>query len=227
MKVAFYGFDTVLECPPGQTTVFEIESKPLFSGVCQSLISEMKDQALEPYILWDDSGEPLKSADNPIIIVNPFDLPWGNRRITGVLYDRLERILTEDDSMRSTIESLGAQLSSHILGLSLQLEGNYGFGLEWEMPKYLKAFGFVPDYSETDRLIDNLESFLAVAADVELKQALVFINLRKFLSSEELSRFEVSVKKSNMSVLLLESCSPGSEYDSENVHGIDLQLLEY
>ena len=227
MKITFYGLETVLHCKCGQVTTFEVESNPLFGNICISLLSGLRDQAVEPYMLWNDSDEQLKSADNPIIIASPLELPWNNRAISGGLYQRVERALLEDDAMRLAVEKLGEQLSASILGMTLCLEGNYAFGLEWGVSKYLKAFGFAPDVYDAGRLIDNLENFLAVVADIALTQTLVFINLKKFLDGNEYDRFVQDVKIFNISVLLLESMSKDSSNSSEFKHGIDQRFLEY
>lgn len=227
MRITFLGIDAAVECIPGQVSVLEVENKTLFSGVCQSLLSGRRDQAVEPYYLWDDEGEPLKASESPLVIGNPFSLPWEDKIIVGALYGRLERCLIDDESVRASVEGLAEALSGRMDDLVLDLEGDYAFGIEWRLSRYLKAFGFRPECAETDRLIDNLEKFLAVAADAGVRKAIVFFNLKNFLEDFEIERLYEQVKILNLSVFLVESRYDSNRYENELKIGIDQHFIEY
>ena len=54
MKLTLSGFPEALDLGSDAVSVLEIHNRTLFSRVCQSLFSELDDEALEPYAFWDD-----------------------------------------------------------------------------------------------------------------------------------------------------------------------------
>ena len=227
MMISFSGLEAGVRCERGKVQVLEIANRTLFSGICQSLVSGRQEEAIEPYKLWDDEGGSLKSADAPLVIGNPFELPWSDKAIAGELFGRFEKILLEDDSARFAIEQANERIFSSVRNLTFQFEGDYAFGIEWGLSHYLKSFHFAPERMEDDRLIDNLEKFLAIAADVGLKKTLIFINLKNFLSDSDLKRFYTRVKNLNLSVLLVETVIDCEYREFEQKCGIDQHFLEY
>lgn len=75
MKLILSGFPEALDLGSDAVSVLEIHNRTLFSRVCQSLFSELDDEALEPYAFWDDD-ERRSSRNQFLFVFNPFALPW-------------------------------------------------------------------------------------------------------------------------------------------------------
>ena len=82
MKLILSGFPEALDLGSDAVSVLEIHNRTLFSRVCQSLFSELDDEALEPYAFWDDD-ERRSSRNQFLFVFNPFALPWSERYLSA------------------------------------------------------------------------------------------------------------------------------------------------
>ena len=210
----------------GNVSVLEVENNILFARIVQSLHSGLGEKSLEPYSLWNEDGEPVKPKDALIVIVNPFDLPWNDRALLNRIYSRIECMMLEDEKVQSAIWEAQEVLSSNVLSLGLQLQSNYELAIEWEIQKYLKAFGFCVSSNAKDRLIDNLFNFLSLSVDATVKKPFVFVNLKTFLSKEELKSLYEQVIFYDISALLIENVKDLRCFEGETKKLIDLHLVQ-
>lgn len=78
MKMQFSGFENLINIACEKISVLEIDNKVLFTRVCQSLVSQQGEFAIEPYLLWDDAGTAMKAKDAFLMLPDPLNLPWGD-----------------------------------------------------------------------------------------------------------------------------------------------------
>lgn len=225
MRLAIEGFDEPIVLGGGPVAVLEIHDKRLYSRVCQSLMSEKGESAVEPFSLWEDDGE-RRSARNSILAVsNPFDLPWGDRSLLGDLQDVVEDIYIADDQARRRIGESAFRLREDVAELGLRLQSDYEFALEWDLGKFLKAFDFSVDEDSSDSLLDSLIKFVKFASDVRCHQIILFMNLKGFLENGELEEFYREAFFCDLNILLLESAPDGASYEKERKTVIDQDFL--
>ena len=208
-------------------TQLVVESPTLLSRVVQSLVSEEGEFAPEPYSLWTDDGGEVKAKGALFCVTDPFRLPWDHRVFSAGLLQRMDALIKEDDVSHAAIEALGAELRSCFAGLGLSLSSDYGFSVEWDAQKFLKAFGYKVETSLDDRLLDSLIRFLALSSDVGLNKPLVFVCLQNFLSVEDRKTLVEQSIFHGISLLMLESRRDDFVHDSLRKYTIDQHLLEY
>lgn len=226
MNICFSGFDGDIEVRRGVTTVLEVSNRTLFSRVYSSIATGAGDLALEPYVVWGEDGKEKKSANTFLLAADPMKLPWDDRAMAGALASRYEEVLFEDETVRLEVETAFSALRSRMVAIALQLQSDYSFGVDWDAKRYLKSFGFGVELSDNDLLIDRIIKFLLLAEDVQLKKAIVFVNLKLFLTEIDLKRFFDQVFFSNLAVLMLETIHDGTCYNRERKYIIDQDLLE-
>ncbi|BAK45583.1 type II-A CRISPR-associated protein Csn2 [Eggerthella sp. YY7918] len=226
MKLVFSGLEKPQYLEPGRVSVLEVENQRLFTRICQSIVSGEGAQAVEPYTLWNNQGKEVKPKTALLPIVNPFELPWTERELLGGLYQRYETMLLEDYEMRDKLSQLTREISSSISLLGFQLASNCEFEIEWDMRRYLKAFGFGVDFDSRDSLLDNVIKFIHLAMDVSLQRALVFVNLKTFLTKNELETLYEQVIFSQIPLLLLENRKDCYCSDYEIKRCVDQYFLE-
>lgn len=226
MRLRFSGFTQSLEIASGKVAVLEVHNKALFSRVCQSLFIKDISTVPESFALWDDDGVEVSFVRNSILVANPLLLPWEDKAlVNGARTKLLERIM-EDEGVRQSTEMLAQKLSSEIAELCLQMNGNYGFVLEWDPARYLTSFGFGPEVIAADSLIDNLIRYLDFIADVAADKVLVFVNLKIFLDEKGQQRFFERVFLHGLYVLLLEEVPDSSCRDNQAKLVVDQDFLE-
>lgn len=226
MKICFTGLENQIVLSGEYVSVLQINSKPFFCRICQSLLSCKGAKAIEPYSIWEKDKEvaPTKAF---IAVRDPFALPLGHRSLSGKLFAILNRELLIDEESRFGIQQASAELNSLISRVGLQFNADYSFEIEWDISKYLKAFGFGLHVLEDASLFDNLIDFVDLAADMMIDEAILFINLRTFLSKNELELLNERIIFHGIKTLMLENqyAETYSEFESKIV--VDQHFIEY
>lgn len=225
MKIVFEGLELPIEIECGVVNVLEVENSTLFARICRSLSLGEVDK-FEPYSIWDDEGEELSPSAALLMVSDPLNFPWDDRRLGGNLPRVLEMLMREDEERRVEIESAEAKLSALISSLTYQVNGDYAFAVEWNLAKYLKSFSFGIERYEGDSYLESCISFLDFASDMAIKQVLVFVNLKTFLSENDLQELYDRIFFLNLPVLLLENVHDVSSYLYERKVWVDQHFLE-
>lgn len=225
MKLVFSGLETPIDLAPGYASTLQIANETLFARIVRSLASSAGSLALEPYTLWDDGVE-LRPSTSLMVVQNPLQLPWDDRSLMGEVVKRIEREFLEDEDLRRGIEAMDSALSAKLLDLGFGMNSDYGFGLEWELKRYLKFRGFGVDMQDSKPLLDNLLNFLSLALDAGCKQAIAFVNLKTFLTQNDLKALFDYVFYSKLTVLLIENKADEVVYDYEQKLVVDLHFIE-
>lgn len=227
MRISFEGLDTPIDLADKGITTLQVLNENLFARVCASLLSMKGEKAIESYSVWDDDGVELKPTNAFILVSDPFSLPWKHRSLMGGLYDRLEKELLIDEELRQEIQNYGISLESSIHKLGLQFNADYRFGVEWNIGSYLKAFSYEIDILETASLFENLISFIDFGADMAIDKVLVFINLKTFLTKNELVGLQERLFFHEIKALLLEGSCSRAYSGFEREYAIDRDFIEY
>lgn len=225
MRLVFSGLETPVLLEAGVARTLEVENEALFARMVSSLDSLEGSLAIEPYSLWEGDVK-LKPSDALMVVLSPFRLPWDDRALIGEVVRRIERELLEDDEVRMELEGLDVALSSRLLEMGFGLNSDYGFGLEWDLKRYLKFRGFGVDLQSSESLFDNLMSFLSLVVDSGCSKVVAFVNLKTFLTKSELQALLDYVFHLDLRVLLMENKSDDSVYNHERKIAVDLQFLE-
>ncbi len=226
MKIVFSGFESPIEVSDEYIRTIEIENKTLFTRLCTALLSCKGGLAAEPYSLWDDDECEIVPSSAFLTVSDPLSLPWDSKDLGGVLFERMSALALENEEARSQIERLDNEMNSRLLDLTHQINGDYTFGVEWNLQRYLKAFCFSVSRPEGATFLETLNMFIDFSADMSLQKALLFINLKEFLSSVEFKLFLERVYFHKLSVVLLESTLDGVNYPLERKTLIDRDFLE-
>lgn len=226
MRLAIDGLETVIEFVPGHTSVLQIENSALFARVARSFDSLEGRFALEPYTFWTEDREEKPSAAL-MVIPDPLHLPWEDRSLMGEVLKRIEREFLEDEDLRRAVEKLDSSLAGRLMELGFGLNSDYGFGLEWDLKRYLKFRGFGVGESSDISFLDNLINFLSLALDAGCNKVIAFVNLKTFLTKNDIERLYEYVFYSKLNVVLLENAPDETIYEYERKTIVDLQFLEH
>ena len=227
MLISFSGFDHPIACGDANVSVIQISNKALFARICQSLISGRGEGAVEPYSIWGKDGAEILPSRAFLPVVNVFDLPWKHKSLSGGLYKQFEEHLLADEDDRRLIRQLNEQLESAVAQIGFQYHGEYGFGIEWSLQRYLNAFGFGVEVSPNTSLFDNLIHFIELVADIGISETLLFVNLKTFFTEKELAELYRRLIFYGISSLLLENHDVVIQYGFEHKTVVDQHFLQY
>lgn len=226
MRLVFTGLSRPVDIEAGYATVLQVENAALFARIARSLQLGTGEEALEPFTLWDGDNS-LRFKDRCLFIPDPLNLPWDDKRLLGEVVKRIEREFLEDEDLRQRVERAERELTSSLFGLSLGLDSSYGFDMEWDFRRYLKMLGFRATVQPSESYLDNLMEFISFVLDSGLNKALVFVNLKTFLTENDVEKLYEHVFYTKMMVLMVENKTDLHEYNHERKRVIDQDFLEY
>lgn len=227
MIISFSGFDHPITCDDVGVSVVQISNKAMFARICQSLVSGRGEEAVEPYSVWKEDGTEILSSRAFLPVIDAFNLPWKHKSLSGGLYKQFEKHLLMDEDDRRRVQQLNEQLKSAVTQIGFQYHGEYGFGIEWSLQRYLNAFGFGVELSPSASLFDNLISFIELTADVGLSETLLFVNLKTFFTEKELLEVYKKMVFYGINALLLENHDAVMFNEFERKTVIDQHFLQY
>ncbi len=226
MKPVFSGLEHPINLTAGETAVLQVENAALFARIVRSLQSGQGRYAAEPYTFWNGDNE-AKPASALMLVTDVMCLPWGERSFIAAVTKRIEREFLEDEELRMQIEAAEQVLQEKLGSLNFGFNADLGFGLEWDLKRYLKFMGFGVAIQEEKTLLDNLLNFLSFVLDAGCKKTIAFVNLKTFLTENELKVLYDHVFFLKLSVLLLENKKDSMAYEHERKLAVDLQFLEH
>ena len=226
MRLVFSGLENPLKLTAGETSVLQVENSALFARIVSSLQTGLGHQAMEPYSLWEDDGE-VKPGNALMVVPDALNLPWDDRAFMTTITKRVEREFLEDEDLRMQVEEAERAIKMRLSRLNLGFNADLGFGLEWDFKRYLKFLGFGAAPQEDRSFLDNLLNFLSFALDAGCRKTIVFVNLKTFLTENELQMLYDHVFFLKLSLLLLENKIDTMSYRHENKLAVDLQFLEH
>lgn len=225
MRICFDGFENPIELRRAHPFVFEVHNRALFARVCDSMVSCDGEDACEAYTIWDGERE-VRPRSAFLVVSDALNLPWESKDLGGRLYSLLQERQLEDEAIRGLFDSRFREMRGLVSRLLVQLEGDYRFGLEWDLQRFLKAFGFTVDFDRGATFIDRLILFLDCCADTRVNKALLFVNLKTFLTEKEVARFYERVFFHELRVLMLENNADMNSYALEDKMIVDQHFLE-
>ena len=226
MKLVFAGLEHSIELAVGEAAVLQVENVALFARIVRSLQSGQGRYAAEPYTFWNGEVE-VKPSSAVMLVTDVIRLPWSERSFVAAVTKRIEREYLEDEELRMQVEAAERLLQEKLGSLNFGFNADFGFGLEWDLKRYLKFMRFGVAVQEEKTLLDNVLNFLSFALDAGCKKTITFVNLKTFLTENELKVLYDHVFFLKLSVLLLENKKDSMTYDHEHKLTVDLQFLEH
>lgn len=202
----FARFDPVVEICSDAVSVLEIADRRLFARVVESLRSEAGQCAIEPYHFFE--GTKAVSPKGKLLFLSDLPmLPLHDRMFEKVLYEGITKNF-EDDGRTNDMEVIRENAFSirRVLeGCTLAMWGNYSFGLNWDIAGYLKAFNFGLDIEPGASFLERCISFFGLLVDIRFKKPLIAVNIKSFLSDEEVNQLNEQAIFHGIQMLELES----------------------
>jgi CRISPR-associated protein Csn2 len=206
-KLLLEGIDSTIEIEKERSTSLAILNKTFFSRIIGSLTSDI-DCSLENYAFYRDETE-VEFRKEALLILSPFDLPFKDSKLLRSLFLKIEESVRLNDSILIKVNELSLALNEALEKANSNSNCKYDFGIEFDVKKYLKSFGYSSDIEDGFSLLDSLISFLNFIADVAPDQLLFFVNLSSFLENNDYLSFCKKVFSLKLTAFILDSQENG------------------
>lgn len=223
MKLTYSELSSPIILEEGKVVTLVIESAVLFRQFLNELMSQVNNDNGNNFILSKDD-KLLQVKKEIEIIFNPLTLDFNQKKIITKIINDLSKVADGEMFFTKTLE-----LKSLIIQYSLKLLDNLEIPIsidaDFTIGELLKIVGTKIDI-DTTNLIEKILTYFQIIVSLKLASVFVLINVKSYLSIEELIELYKYIEYNKYRVLLLESNSNTSIRHLEQMVLIDKDMCE-
>lgn len=201
MKLVYSEFDYQILFQENRINVLCIESQKKFREFIGELKIQM-EQGQGRFVLSED-GKELELNKHLELIVNLFALDFNQKKILNRIYSHLEKYAREEDLYLETCR-IQTALNSYMEQLGCGFDYPLHYSDEISISNLCKLMDLKIDM-EYDSFLEQLADYMTIIHELFGCRCFVFVNLKSFLSTEELKELHRFVGYKKLFLLLLEN----------------------
>lgn len=199
MKLKIFNFETELHLNDGKVNVVEVHSKSLFRKVIESIKHQSRNESpVEKIWIYSDDYQEVNSRD--IDLVFDFFNMFSNIRIINPVAKIIEENL--DEYKNKVIENTNAQLNKLAAELLYDLDIGIDYKKSYHLVELLTILKI--KIEEEQSILDNLFVLIDYLSMFKPKTFLFIVNLKTYLSFEEINEVYTYILAKDVNIVLLE-----------------------
>ena len=219
MKLVYTELEQQLVFQENKVNVLVVEHKELF----RRMINELNEQleGVENGFTLSVDNKILKIEKEVCLILNPFALEINARKALTGLYNELSKLGLNEENYVKTCRLKG-EIAEYIYDLLNQVDYALEFQDDFGLQNLFKALEVQFEAGEGE-FLESIVHFMDVCAKFQKVKILAFVNLKTYLTDDELRELYKEAFYRKIHLLLLEN-SIESELEEEMVHIVDRDL---
>ena len=223
MNIKINYFDNVLPITEDTVMSLEIENKGCFYRTITNFITISNGELIEDIYFFDNNQQEIKMFNKLTVISDYFNLDLILKKyithLQKLIVDNTDEISTND--LAVLYKKITTKIKQIFKNIDFQIIFNDEFSLE-QLLKLIK-----PQIEIYDSFIKNLYLIIDLENAFKLSKLLIFVNLKQFLTKEELSEFYKYCIYNKISILLIDNFSHDISLEHEKKLVIDIDLDEF
>lgn len=223
MKLCIKYIDNNIEINNNEIQAIEIENKRYFYRVVDDLYSINNGNVVDDIILLDENNKEINYSNKFKLFVNFFDFCLNSKKYTNDISKYITNNINEENKdllikqYNKIINVYKKILNDIDLPLSIDSEINIE-----NITKLMKI-----SINTKKDLLENLFTLIDLETLFQTKNILIFVNLKQYLSQEELEELYKYSIYNEISLLIVDSQSYGTTINNEKKLIIDENLDEF
>ncbi|MDY3122500.1 type II-A CRISPR-associated protein Csn2 [Suipraeoptans intestinalis] len=200
MRIILPEIDRVFECAGDKSCSIVIENQKVLYMIVSDIFQQI--QGNEGAAVLSEENKVLSFAKYGELHSQfvPFDM--NSKNLVAKIIAKMQRLAIEETHYIKTKEILG-EWESHLMDLSMEMTGSFVF-TKMSPETLIKSAGVcIDDLQES--LGEKLLDYFELVQEYDAKKLFILVNLRSFVSDEEMEKFLESVLARKIQLLLLES----------------------
>lgn len=223
MKININYIDSEVLISNDRVLTFEVENRAYFYRLVKELNDISHGDLSENISFYDNNGKELNLCNKINVIIDYFNIDFNSKKTLSVLYKIIKDNIDEDTNVRinSYYNKIKNTINKALVNLDLSLSVNDEYDLD-TIFKLLKI-----SINNKDNLLDNMLLLIDIENLFKVDELLVFVNVKQYLSKEELIELYKYSLYNNVKILLIDSQSYGVTLENEKKLIIDSNLDEF
>jgi len=223
MKINVNYLDNELIISNDRVLSLEIENKNYFFRIVNELNDISQGILSESINFYDKEGKELNLSNKINLIIDYFNIEFNSKKVLNMLYKSIKESIDEETNYRinSYYNKIKNLISKSLTDYNLSLEISDEYDID-VIFKNLKI-----SINSKDNLLENLFLLIDIENVFKIDVLLVFVNLKQYLSTNELVELYKYSLYNDVQILLIDSQSYGATIDNEKKLIIDSNLDEF
>jgi len=223
MKIKINYFENIIELNINDINVIEVENKKYFYRLVSNLYSIINNGYCDDIIFTDNENNELNISNKLKIFTNFFDLDFDSKKYSNDINKFINDSI--DDENKNDLNNLYNKIIKNYnkifndIDIPLSIENE--FNIE-NITKLMKI-----SINKKDELLDNLLLLIDLEKVLKTNNILIFINLKQYLTKEELEELYKYSLYNEVKIILIDSQSYGVTLNNEKKLIIDENLDEF
>ena len=183
--------------------VLQIQDKKLFANVINSLNDNINgiQNTKERIIILDNDTE-IKMEKEALMVIDLFNIDFNQKKIQSALYNKIEKIYKQEFERMSEFQTLFQKLQLNVLDVFNEFPFEFNYKDSIGIQEYLKLLGLKIEYLSVAKL-------------------LIFVNLKLYLSDDELNEIYKYAMYKKVNILLIETGEEKEPIKNEKILFVD------
>lgn len=223
MKLIIKYIDNDIELKENEISAIEIENKRYFYRIVKDLYDIYDNELSEDIYLIDDNNKEINISNKIKIFIDYFNFKLDSKKYTNDITKYINKVLSEEtkETLLNQYKKIINLYKKELNNIDLPLVLDTDLDIE-NITKLIKV-----SIDTNKELINNLFTLIDLENIFQTKNILVFINLKQYLSKEEIEELYKYSIYSRITLLLIDSQSYGTTLTNERKLIIDENLDEF
>ena len=223
MKLVINFLDNDLYINSERVLSIEVENKSYFYRIVNCFNSLYVGDKIDEINFYDEKFNEINLNNKILIMYDFFNFDFNSKKNISKIYKLIEDNLDERSLL--PFNNLYSKLLKILKNELNYLDINIKLDEEYKMENILKIVKL--SIEKKDSLMDNLFLLIDLEKILKLNEVLVFVNLKQYLSKDELKEFYKYIVYNNLCAVFVDSQTYGIADNMENKIIIDDNLNEF
>lgn len=205
-----------------RVNILIVENQSFMNEIIYDLYDQTQKRPGKFVLAVNDA--PVEVSDYLELIIDPFSLKINKTTIINKVLKSFNEISQNEDFLIKTKE-LYSIINNYVYMLSDQIDNEIEFLYEYEISRILKAMSmkFKEEYTTIQ---EKLVEYMLLIREWDRNKCFVLVNLRDYITNEEIDEFYKTVLYNKLSVLIIGTSNyPKSKFEEKVT--IDQELCEF
>ncbi|MDD7410570.1 MAG: type II-A CRISPR-associated protein Csn2 [Fusobacterium gastrosuis] len=224
MKLVYKNIEYILNLEENKVPVYIIENQKLFFTMLQDLHRQVNMSEEGNFSLFDDKNKELNISKNFLLISDVFNINFHDKKIINSIFSMLkEESLSEENYL------LRLEAENKLKDFLQVLISDFEFPLEinekFEYENLFKLFN-IRIQENYENFLEKIIDYLKIITRLTSIKYIVFINLKTFLSKNELEKLYKESFYNKINIILFENYENNCIINVEKRIIVDSDLCE-
>jgi CRISPR-associated protein Csn2 len=222
MKLVYPDFEQQILLEENMVNVLHIENPEYYVQIIQELNNQINGEEGKFVLSENEKIYPIKK--NVDIIINPFNLDFGNKKFINAIYTELQEIAQNETNYKSTSETISI-LMNYIVELVDKVDYPLSINDNIDIVELFKCVNLKLNCNEGG-LIEQLVSYIELLNGILRIKLVVLVDIKRFMAEKTYLLFIETLLAKKINILLLENGNNYFAKEYERVIIIDKDLCE-